>query len=80
MELKDIQKSRFSRGAIVYNTNNNQYAIVVNGKKGQDDDPCSLVMELCQKEVLLHTPPNRALIPTGQFFNMDNFIKTLNGC
>lgn len=74
--LEDIQKGRYTKGAVVYNTNNYNYAIVINGNKGEDDCPCSLVMELCKDKLLIHSPPNRALIPTGKFYNLE-YLKEL---
>ena len=71
MTLKEIQKGRYSKGAVVYNTNNCNYAIVINENKGDDADPCSLVMEFGNKaDILIHSPPNRVLIPTGKFYNI----------
>lgn len=79
MDLTDVQKNRYSRGAIVYNTNNNRYAIVIDGRKGEDADPCSLVMELCNDNIFVHTPPNRALIPIGKFLDLEHLREVLNG-
>ena len=70
--LADIQKERYAKGIIVFNTNNNNYAIVISGDKGSDADPCSLVLEFNKKKAFVHTPPNRALVPTGKFFDLEH--------
>ena len=41
LTIQDIQKMRYDSGAIVYNINNNEFAIVLDGSKGEDKDPCS---------------------------------------
>ena len=33
-DLADIQKMRYDRGCVVYNTNNHTYGIVLNGECG----------------------------------------------
>lgn len=74
--LEDIQKMRYDRGCVVYNTNNHNYGIVLNGKCGEDKDPCSQVLELTGRDgFMVHTPPNRALIPTGRFVDVAKMIK-----
>ena len=74
--LEDIQRMRYDRGCVVYNTNNSTYGIVLNGKCGEDKDPCSQVLELTGRDgVMVHTPPNRALIPTGRFVDVAKMIK-----
>ena len=74
--LEDIQRMRYDRGCVVYNTNNDTYGIVLNGKCGEDKDPCSQVLELtCRDGFMVHTPPNRALIPTGRFVDVAKMIK-----
>ena len=80
LNIYDIQKMRYDSGAIVYNTNNYQYAIVIDGNKGDDSDPCSFVFELNGKNgFMLHTPPNRALIPTGRHIDMNDLISHMRG-
>lgn len=75
LNIADIQKMRFARGCIVYNTNNYRFAIVMNGNLGEDTDPCSEVLEMYRDNRLLkHSPPNRALIPTGQFIDVDKLL------
>ena len=74
--LENIQSMRYDRGCVVYNTNNSAYGIVLNGKCGKDEDPCSQVLELIGRDgVMVHTPPNRALIPTGRFVDVAEMIK-----
>ena len=63
----DYRDVIFSSGLICYNTNNYTYCIVIDGKRGNEDDRCSLVLEFQgEGELLIHTPPNRALKPTGR--------------
>lgn len=63
----DYSGAIFSMGLVCYNTNNNTYCIVIDGHKGVENDRCSLVLEFQGKgELLIHTPPNRALKPTGR--------------
>ena len=79
-DLADIQKMRYDRGCVVYNTNNYTYGIVLNGKCGEDKDPYSQVLELTGSDgVIVHTPPNRALIPTGRFVDFAKMIKQAIG-
>ena len=74
--LEDIQRMRYDRGCVVYNTNNYTYGIVLNGKVGDDKDPCSQILELNGNgSVIVNTPPNRALIPTGRFVDIAKVIK-----
>lgn len=79
--LDDIQRGRYSRGAICYNTNNYQYCVVINGNRGLDTDPESTVLEISVSEngMMIHTPPNRALIPTGRFMNLDEIENMMMG-
>ena len=78
--LENIQRMRYDSGCVVYNTNNYTYGIVLNGKCGEDKDPCSQVLELiCDDGVVVHTPPNRALIPTGRFVDVAKMIKNAIG-
>lgn len=68
----DYSKTVLSQGLVCFNTNNHQYCVVINGRKGTEDDRCSLVMEFCGDEgFMIHTPPNRALIPTGCICNLE---------
>ena len=42
--LEDIQKMRYDRGCIVYNTNNYTYGIVLNGKCGEHHTAEDVIM------------------------------------
>lgn len=68
--MKTIRAKRFTKGIVVYNHNNYTKAIVIDGYKGKDSDPSSLVLELGADGYILHTPPNRALEPTGEYFDL----------
>lgn len=58
-------KTILSQGLVCLNTNNNAYCVVIDGRKGTDDDRASLVLESNSSYgFILNTPPNRALIPT----------------
>ena len=74
----DYSKTIFSQGIICYNTNNWNYCVVIDGAKGSESDRCSLVMEMCgPKGFMLHTPPNRALVPTGKVIKLEYLAKAL---
>lgn len=74
----DYSKTIFSQGVICYNTNNYTYCIVIDGRQGTEKDRCSLVMEMCGSEgFMLHTPPNRALVPTGKVSTLKYLAKAL---
>ena len=76
----DYSKIAFSRGLVCLNTNNNAYCVVLNGNRGKDDDRCSMVLETNGEfGFIIHTPPNRALIPTGRIFDLDKLVKYLQG-
>lgn len=73
----DFKKIRFDSGIVVYNTNNKRYAIVLDGNKGRDDDPCSCVLEQAGNSFMIHTPPNRALLPIGRYVDLKSLIPQL---
>ena len=78
--LSDIQKMRYDNGSVVYNTNNYRFAIVLDGNKGKDSDPCSLVLEQSlDNGFIVHTPPNRALIPTGRHIDLRFLVQHMEG-
>lgn len=77
MKLADIQKMRFDPGAVVYNTNNKNFAIVLDGTRGPDGDPCSYILEASGKRMMTHTPPNRALILTGKHVDLSILLPAL---
>lgn len=79
LNLSDIQKTKYDIGAIVYNTNNYRFAVVLSNNCGSDHDPSSLVLEQSVNDgYILHTPPNRALIPTGRFVSLQEITNILN--
>ena len=39
----------------------------------------TLVIELNGKKAFAHTPPNRALLPTGRHINLDELLLHMNG-
>ena len=78
--LADIQKQRFDRGCVVFNINNESYAIVLDGTCGEDSDPCSRVLEISYNKVFfINTPPNRALIPTGRYVDIEKIMEHMKG-
>jgi len=74
MTIADVQKKRFDAGCVVYNNNNQSYAVVISGKAGTDKDPYSIVIERTIDGFMVHTPPNRALIPVGKFVDLSKII------
>lgn len=75
LNLNDIQKMRYDTGCVVFNTNNYTFGVVINGKAGDDSDPCSTIIEESMDGFIFNTPPNRALIPTGRFVDFGKIIK-----
>ena len=74
----DYSKTIFSEGLVCYNKNNNNYCVVINGRKGSENDRSSLVMEFFGEEgFILHTPPNRALVPTGKVVSLKHLATVL---
>lgn len=74
----DYSKTAFSPGIVCYNTNNKRYCVVLDGAQGTENDRTSLVIEFCDNEgFILHTPPNRALIPTGRVNNLAFLAKAV---
>lgn len=75
----DYSKTIFSQGMVCFNTNNKQTCVVINGRRGSENDRCSLVLEcIGESGFMVHTPPNRALIPTGRICKLENLKKVLN--
>lgn len=68
--------NRYSPGIVVYNTNNYTKGVVIDGGLGQDNDPSSQILELSYRGLIMNCPPNRALIPTGEYFDL-NCIKEI---
>ena len=77
LTLEKIQKGRYSEGAIVYDTNNYIFGVVVDGTTGDNNDPCSVVLEMLGGKLSFNCPPNRALIPTGKIFPIWDLLKEL---
>lgn len=74
----DYSKTIFDQGVVCLNTNNNHYCVVINGREGSEKDRCSLVLEFFGPQVfMLHTPPNRALVPTGKIVNLKPLAETM---
>lgn len=75
---RDYSKTIFTQGIVCINTNNNQYCVVINGREGSEDDRCSLVLEFDgDSGFFIHTPPNRALKPTGKVVSFQNLAKAM---
>ena len=69
--MTDISKQVLETGKVCYNTNNYTKCVVLDGERGDENDRCSRVLELAADDTLfIHTPPNRALVPTGEFFDV----------
>ena len=72
----DYSKTIFSQGIVVYNTNNNAYGVVIDGAQGSENDRSSFIIEFSNRDgFILHTPPNRALVPTGKICALKNLAK-----
>ena len=71
ISMADYSKTIFAKGVVCFNTNNYSKCVVIDGSKGNENDRCSLVLENFFAEGLrMHTPPNRALIPTGEYLDI----------
>lgn len=74
----DYSKTTFSKGIVCYNTNNHAYCVVIDGAQGSENDRGSLVMEFHgENGYILHSPPNRALVPTGKVMNLEFLAKAM---
>lgn len=78
-DANDYSKTIFSHGIVCWNINNSTHYVVIDGRRGTEDDRCSLVIEFMGKDgFVLHTPPNRALIPTGRIcYNLKFLLRAL---
>ena len=77
-EQIDYTKTIFDQGLMCYNSNNNNYCVVIDGRRGNENDRCSLVLEFCGSNgFMLHSPPNRALTLTGKIQRLDFLAKAL---
>lgn len=69
--MTDYSRTVFAAGIVCYNMNNFAKCIVLDGKRGTETDRCSYVLECTGTgDLVTHIPPNRALIPTGEFFDL----------
>lgn len=76
--MADYSRTVFAAGIVCYNMNNFTKCVVLDGKRGTETDRCSYVMELTgHGDLITHIPPNRALIPTGEFFDLCKAFKSL---
>ena len=76
--MKYHRALRYSPGIVVYNTNNYTKGVVIDGTRGKDEDPASTIIEMTgEKGILINTPPNRALIPTGEYYDLSGLRKML---
>ena len=74
----DYSKTILSQGIVCRNINNGTCCVVIDGRRGTEDDRCSLVMEFMGEDgFILHTPPNRALVPTGRICHNLKFLRRL---
>lgn len=68
----------FDPGLVCFNANNHNYCVVINGRKGDANDRGSLVIEFAgDRGIMIHTPPNRALRPTGKIVDIRRIKKLL---
>ena len=76
---KDYRETVLSQGLVCFNKNNHQYCVVIDGQRGTEDDRCSMVLEFSGKDgFFIHTPPNRALEPTGRICNLKFLAKVMS--
>ena len=74
----DYSEVVFSQGLVCLNTNNNAECVVLDGSRGSENDRCSLVIEYSAfYGFIVHTPPNRALKPTGKICNLKHLAKIM---
>lgn len=69
-ERLDYSEVVFARGMVCFNTNNHNKCIVLDGELGTESDRCSKTLELFPNGLFINTPPNRALIPTGEYIDL----------
>jgi hypothetical protein len=76
--MPDYSRTVFAAGIVCYNMNNFTKCIVLDGKRGTETDRCSYVLECTGKgDLITHIPPNRALVPTGEFVDLFKEFKNL---
>ena len=74
----DYSKTVLAKGIVCYNTNNERKCIVIGGNYGSEIDRCSIVIEPMFGRLTMHTLPNRALIPTGEYVDIAAIENLLN--
>lgn len=74
----EYSKVVFARGIVCYNTNNHNKCVVLDGNRGTANDRCSKTLEYSHDGLFINTPPNRALIPTGEFIDISQIESVLN--
>lgn len=78
MSSYDYSTTIFDQGIVCFNTNNKRLCIVIDGRKGDEYDRCSTVLEQnSEYGFIVHTPPNRALIPTGKVVDLTMITNVL---
>ena len=76
--MADYSRTVFAAGIVCYKMNNFTKCIVLDGKRGTETDRCSFVLECTgHGDLITHIPPNRALVPTGEFFDLCKACKSL---
>lgn len=75
--MADYSKTIFAKGIVCFNTNNNTKCVVIDGNQGSENDRCSRVIEKVSNGLIIHTPPNRALVPTGEYIDIGIMENTL---
>lgn len=74
----DYSKTVFAAGLVCYNLNNFTKCVVLDGNKGTETDRCSYVLELTgHGSLITHIPPNRALVPTGEYIDLNAIANAL---
>ena len=76
--IESIQLNRFSTGAIVYDIDSNNYAIVLDGDWGTVADPESVVVRLFGNNIAALQISNRKLLPTGRICDLKNIMNVLS--
>ena len=75
--MPDYSRTVFAAGIVCYNMNNFTKCIVLDGKRGTEIDRCSYVLECTgHGDLITHIPPNRALVPTGEFVDLCEAFKS----
>lgn len=75
----NYQTIPFSKGIVVYNKNNMTYGVVIGDSGMSETDRTTRIMEWANGRIIFNCPPNRALIPTGQYYpleSLENLLKS----